>query len=56
MPGLPDLFRLRVVYTVPGMERVRVQRGLVYREVAGARLEMDVYSPAEATRGAPLPS
>ena len=56
MPGLPDLARLRVVYAVPGMDRVRVERNRVYREVDGSRLEMDVYSPAEATRGAPLPA
>lgn len=55
MPGLPDLVRLRVVYTVSGMDRVRVERDRVYRDVDGSRLEMDVYSPAEAAPGAPLP-
>ena len=46
MPDLPDIVRRRVVYTVPGMDRVRVERNRVYREAGGARLEMDVYSPA----------
>jgi acetyl esterase/lipase len=51
----PDITKMRIVYRVPGMDRVRVERNRVYREVAGSRLEMDVYSPPEATRGAPLP-
>ena len=54
-PPPPDITRMRIVYRVPGMDRVRVERNRVYREVAGSRLEMDVYSPPEATRGAPLP-
>ena len=48
MPPLPDFVRLRVVYTVPGMDRVRVERDRVYREAAGSRLEMDVYRPGDA--------
>ena len=55
MPDLPDFVRRRVVYTLPGMDLVRVERNRAYREVAGSRLEMDVYSPAEAARGAALP-
>ena len=55
MPSPPDITKMRIVYRVPGMDRVRVERNRVYREVAGSRLEMDVYSPPEATRGAPLP-
>ncbi len=55
MPDLSDVVRRRVVYTVPGMDLVRVERNRVYRELPGARLEMDVYSPAEATRAAALP-
>ena len=55
MPSPPDITKMRIVYRVPGMDRVRVERNRVYRDFAGARLEMDVYSPPEATRGAPLP-
>ena len=55
MPPLPDFVRLRLVYTVPGMDRVRVERDRVYREAAGSRLEMDVYRPADATPGASRP-
>jgi acetyl esterase/lipase len=54
-PSPPDITKMHIVYRVPGMDRVRVERNRVYREVAGSRLEMDVYSPPEATRGAPLP-
>jgi acetyl esterase/lipase len=55
VPDLPDIVRRRVVYAVPGMDRVRVERNRVYREAGGARLEMDVYSPAGEPRGAPPP-
>jgi acetyl esterase/lipase len=54
-PAPPDITKLRIVYRIPGMDRVRVERNRVYREVAGSRLEMDLYSPPEATRGAPRP-
>jgi acetyl esterase/lipase len=40
-----DLARMRVVFRVPGMDRVRVRRDLVYREVEGARMTLDVYLP-----------
>jgi acetyl esterase/lipase len=41
-----DLARMRVVYRVPGMDRVQVLRDLVYREVEGTPMTMDVYLPA----------
>ncbi|HVT17306.1 MAG TPA: hypothetical protein VHQ90_14150 [Thermoanaerobaculia bacterium] len=40
-----DWFRKRVVYTVPGMDEVEVLREIVYREVDGEGLPMDVYLP-----------
>ena len=51
-PRNPDLMR-SVVLKVPGMERVRVRRDLVYERVEGAELRADVYLPAEA--GGPPP-
>jgi acetyl esterase/lipase len=35
----------RVVYSVPGMETVKVRKGLVYKKAGGEELKMDVYSP-----------
>jgi acetyl esterase/lipase len=41
-----DVARMRMVYRVPGMDRVQVRRELVYREVEGTPMTMDVYLPA----------
>jgi acetyl esterase/lipase len=40
-----DIFGKRIVYSVPGMDRVQAQRDLTYRTDAGAELKMDVYVP-----------
>ncbi|HEV2912101.1 MAG TPA: alpha/beta hydrolase [Pyrinomonadaceae bacterium] len=46
----------RVLYRIPGQEKARVQRDVVYKRVGAAELKMDVYSPAEAQAGALLPA
>jgi acetyl esterase/lipase len=40
------MFRMRIVYSVPGMEAVTVHRDLVYRSAGQRELKMDVYCPA----------
>lgn len=50
-----ELARLRVVHQVPGMERVEVRRDLVYRELEGAAMTMDVYLPGRARAGRRAP-
>jgi acetyl esterase/lipase len=52
--AIPILER-RVVYRVPGMDRVDAQRSLVYRSVAGAELTLDLYRPAGTPADARLP-
>ena len=37
----------RIVYQVPGMDRVHVQKNLTSKDVAGQSLLLDVYIPAE---------
>ncbi len=39
----------RIVYQVPGMDRVHAQKNLTYKEVAGQPLLLDVYTPAESS-------
>jgi hypothetical protein len=39
-----DLLKRRAVYSVPGIDRVRVRRDLAYRQTEPV-LEMDVYLP-----------
>ena len=52
---LKEFAHKRIVYSVPGMSRVRVRRDVTYKRVAGAELKMDVYSPPGA-RGARRPA
>jgi acetyl esterase/lipase len=49
------MFKMRIVYSVPGMEAVTVRRDLVYRAAGQTELRMDVYRPAEAREGARAP-
>jgi acetyl esterase/lipase len=51
-PPLAELFRLPVVYAVPGMDAVRVRENIVYKTPASADgaldVKMDVYLPEDA--------
>ena len=49
-----ELARKKVVYQVPGMDAVRVNKNLVYKRVGNRALQMDVYSPRK--RSAQLPA
>jgi acetyl esterase/lipase len=53
-PWLKEFAFKRIVYSVPGMTRVKVVKDRVYKRVGGAELKMDVYSPAG--RGARRPA
>ncbi|MCL4523267.1 MAG: prolyl oligopeptidase family serine peptidase, partial [Acidobacteria bacterium] len=59
-PPADQVFRMPIVYSVPGMDTVAVRRDVVYKTVdsAGAKLElkMDVYSPAGAQSGQRFPA
>src|SRR5689334_16859239 len=49
-----DMFKKPVLYTVPGMEAVEIQRDLMYRQLAdGTELKMDVYLPPGLTETRP---
>jgi acetyl esterase/lipase len=50
-PPFEEIIRMRVVFSVPGMDRINVRRDLVYKTVDGQPLHMDVYSPS----GSPQP-
>lgn len=50
--GLPQQ---RIVYAVPGMDAVRVQRDLIYKRDNGTELKMDIYLPPAPSRSTPLP-
>ncbi|HYY56949.1 MAG TPA: alpha/beta hydrolase [Pyrinomonadaceae bacterium] len=46
----------RVLYRIPGQEKARVQKDVVYKRVGAAELKMDVYWPADAGSGVALPA
>jgi len=46
----------RIVYQIPGMERVPVRRDLTYKTVEDVELKMDVYYPANLPSGAYRPA
>jgi acetyl esterase/lipase len=46
MPTFEEMARLRVVYTLPGMDAAAVRRNLVYKTAGEVPLHADVYAPA----------
>lgn len=58
MSDRQQINQLPVLYTLPGMEEVSVERGMTYKTVDGEDLKVDVYYPGGllpgATRGAVL--
>lgn len=47
-PWVKSLIPREVVYRVPGMDRVRLVKDVVYKKTAGESLTMDLYQPGEA--------
>ncbi|MGH9368136.1 MAG: alpha/beta hydrolase [Thermoanaerobaculia bacterium] len=47
LPARPDPATATVVMTLPGMDRVRMRRDVVYERVGGMELAADVYLPPE---------
>lgn len=49
-PTLEEIKPMRIVYSVPGMAQVKVQKNLVYKTVGDLQLQMDVYAPPRLRR------
>ena len=47
-----DILGEQCVLTLPGMESVQVDTGIVYREVAGETLKLDFFHPRERSDSA----
>jgi len=56
VPSIEQIDQLPVVYALPGMENVRVQKDLTYKEIEGQKLQLDVYVPAGIPGTARLPA
>ena len=52
-PTLEEMIRMRIVFSVPGMDGVRVQRNLEYKAADDQPLHMDVYAPPGPPRSRP---
>jgi acetyl esterase/lipase len=52
-PAFDEMIRMRVVFSVPGMEAVNARRNLAYKSADGSSLHMDVYSPPGPPRPRP---
>lgn len=46
----------RIVYSMPGMERIKARKDVVWKRVDGLELKLDVYAPPGARPGKPLPA
>ena len=55
-PWIKEVAPQRILYSLPGMERIRASKDLTYKRVADAELKMDVYKPRNLARGARRPA
>lgn len=55
-PTLEEIKPMRIVYSVPGMAQVKVQKNLVYKTVGDLQLQMDVYAPPSLRRNERRPA
>ena len=55
-PWIKEVAPARIVYSIPGMERITAKKDVTYKRVAGAELKMDVYQPPNLPRGARRPA
>jgi acetyl esterase/lipase len=52
-PSFEEMIRMRVVFSVPGMEAVTVQRNVEYKTADGQPMLMDLYTPPGPLRSRP---
>ena len=55
-PWIKEVASQRIVYAVPGMEKIRARKDLTYKRVADTELKMDVYHPQHLPNGARRPA
>lgn len=49
-PSFEEMSQMRIVYSVPGMDAVSMQRNLVYKTADGQPMRMDIYTPRGSSR------
>src|SRR5262245_57578590 len=55
-PPFEQMLKMRAVLKLPGMDRVKVRRDVVYKKVGEAALLADVYAPPDAAASVRLPA
>jgi acetyl esterase/lipase len=55
-PWIKEVATQRILYAVPGMEKIRARKDVTYKRVAQTELKMDVFSPRNLRRGARRPA
>lgn len=55
-PWIKEVATQRIVYALPGMEKIRARKDVSYKSVGDVELKMDVYSPPNLRRGARRPA
>jgi hypothetical protein len=55
-PWIKDVAPQRIVYAIPGMEKIRALKDLTYKRLADVELKMDVYHPQNLPSGARRPA
>jgi hypothetical protein len=51
-----DMTQRAIVYEIPGMQQVKVRKGIGYKRAEEQELELDVYYPADFDQDLPLPA
>lgn len=55
-PWVKEVASKPIVYSIPGMKRVKVKRNIVYKRIDNSDLNADIYSPPSIKGGAKLPA
>jgi acetyl esterase/lipase len=55
-PWVKEVASQRIVYMLPGMEKIGARKDITYKRVADTELKMDVYNPQNLPRGARRPA
>ena len=56
MPSREEISNMPVVYSLPGMEEVSVQKDIPYKVADGAELHTTIYAPKDRQSGSRLPA
>ena len=56
MADLNEMLQKQVLYSLPEMQQVTIQKDVLYKTVDDIALQIDIYTPPAATETSPLPA